>query len=99
MIEKMERETGIEPATSSLGSWRSTAELLPLAGKDAEYYPSANQSLALELVGNNLLNSITHRRKRPNRYPAPCSEDCWLSKHVTVPFSFSCLAGQNHTQP
>ncbi len=28
----MERETGIEPATSSLGSWRSTAELLPLDG-------------------------------------------------------------------
>ncbi len=30
---KMERETGIEPATSSLGSWRSTAELLPLTSK------------------------------------------------------------------
>ena len=30
-VEEMERETGIEPATSSLGSWRSTAELLPLA--------------------------------------------------------------------
>ena len=29
-IGKLERETGIEPATSSLGSWRSTAELLPL---------------------------------------------------------------------
>jgi hypothetical protein len=29
----MERETGIEPATSSLGSWRSTAELLPLTSK------------------------------------------------------------------
>ena len=28
----MERETGIEPATSSLGSWHSTAELLPLTG-------------------------------------------------------------------
>src|SRR5579885_84733 len=27
---KMERETGLEPATSSLGSWHSTAELLPL---------------------------------------------------------------------
>jgi hypothetical protein len=26
----LERETGIEPVTSSLGSWRSTAELLPL---------------------------------------------------------------------
>ena len=30
MIEKMERGTGIEPATSSLGSWHSTAELPPL---------------------------------------------------------------------
>ena len=26
----MERETGLEPATSSLGSWHSTTELLPL---------------------------------------------------------------------
>ena len=26
---KMERETGLEPATSSLGSWHSTTELLP----------------------------------------------------------------------
>ena len=32
VIEKMERETGIEPATSSLGSWHSTTELLPLTG-------------------------------------------------------------------
>jgi hypothetical protein len=30
VIERKERETGIEPATSSLGSWHSTAELLPL---------------------------------------------------------------------
>src|SRR6202046_4858149 len=30
VIDFMERETGIEPVTSSLGSWRSTAELLPL---------------------------------------------------------------------
>src|SRR6202020_1532186 len=29
-FELLERETGIEPVTSSLGSWRSTAELLPL---------------------------------------------------------------------
>ena len=28
-IENMERETGLEPATSSLGSWHSTTELLP----------------------------------------------------------------------
>src|SRR4051794_16915425 len=31
----MERETGIEPATSSLGSLRSTAELLPLSADPA----------------------------------------------------------------
>ena len=29
-LETMERETGLEPATSSLGSWHSTTELLPL---------------------------------------------------------------------
>ena len=29
VIDKMERETGLEPATSSLGSWHSTTELLP----------------------------------------------------------------------
>ena len=34
----MERETGIEPATSSLGSWRSTAELLPLKHSLSAYY-------------------------------------------------------------
>src|SRR5581483_8446088 len=28
----MERETGLEPATSSLGSWHSTTELLPRSG-------------------------------------------------------------------
>jgi len=28
-VQRVERETGIEPATSSLGSWHSTAELLP----------------------------------------------------------------------
>ncbi len=30
IVLAMERETGIEPATSSLGSLRSTPELLPL---------------------------------------------------------------------
>ena len=29
----MERATGVEPATSSLGSWHSTAELRPLGSK------------------------------------------------------------------
>jgi hypothetical protein len=30
-LENMEREMGLEPTTSSLGSWHSTTELLPLA--------------------------------------------------------------------
>ena len=34
---RMERETGIEPVTSSLGSWRSTAELLPLTTVASEW--------------------------------------------------------------
>ena len=33
-IDFMERETGVEPATSSLGSWHSTTELLPLRSLD-----------------------------------------------------------------
>jgi hypothetical protein len=37
---QMERETGIEPATSSLGSWRSTAELLPLTVRQVDHYTS-----------------------------------------------------------
>ena len=32
----MERATGIEPATSSLGSWRSTIELRPLREKEKD---------------------------------------------------------------
>ncbi len=33
----MERATGIEPATSSLGSWRSTIELRPLFERRKDY--------------------------------------------------------------
>src|ERR1700693_456553 len=59
----MERETGIEPATSSLGSWRSTAELLPLSEITLGFRlrgqgrarQEANQSLAPDADGNNLL--------------------------------------------
>jgi hypothetical protein len=29
-MEKNERETGVEPATSTLARWRSTTELFPL---------------------------------------------------------------------
>ena len=33
----MERETGVEPATSTLARWRSTTELFPLGeAKDSE---------------------------------------------------------------
>jgi hypothetical protein len=41
VIENMERETGLEPATSSLGSWHSTTELLP---------PSVKSSYLVESV-------------------------------------------------
>jgi hypothetical protein len=59
----MERETGLEPATSSLGSWHSTTELLPLAFifNDFHYHVSSRtlsehllyyQQLLLQLVHN-----------------------------------------------
>ena len=54
----MERETGIEPVTSSLGSWRSTAELLPLARTDP--------SLRLDFVSG-LPASLTLRLTPANR--------------------------------
>jgi hypothetical protein len=54
----VERETGIEPATSSLGSWRSTAELLPPGWRQSL---ETNQSLALDEGGDN-------RAARPQRY-------------------------------
>ena len=51
----MERETGIEPATSSLGSWRSTAELLPLKSEDEISLPLRADSLNFSrLVANEL---------------------------------------------
>src|SRR5438105_3549908 len=39
-----ERETGIEPATSSLGSWHSTAELLPHGLRVRFYLRVADES-------------------------------------------------------
>ena len=47
VIEEMERETGLEPATSSLGSWHSTTELLPLALFSVSYeQPLTRHALA-----------------------------------------------------
>ena len=34
VIDFMEREMGFEPTTSSLGSWHSTTELLPLSANN-----------------------------------------------------------------
>ena len=48
----MERETGIEPAASSLGSLRSTTELLPLsfeniddAASQVKFFPFSGQAM------------------------------------------------------
>src|ERR1700722_11606756 len=44
--ELVERATGVEPATSSLGSWHSTTELRPLSGVELSSSDAANASLA-----------------------------------------------------
>ena len=48
--EKLERETGIEPATSSLGSWRSTAELLPLKGSKSNHNTGVASGICCALI-------------------------------------------------
>ena len=54
----MERETGIEPATSSLGSWRSTAELLPLSDARLDYHSGLAVTTAwrVNFCGDSCLN-------------------------------------------
>jgi hypothetical protein len=53
----MERETGIEPATSSLGSWRSTAELLPLGQRTKlAYHRGGEASTELALAGTGFVS-------------------------------------------
>ncbi len=45
VVEKMERETGFEPATSSLGSWHSTTELLPRSQRRDQRAKNTEQQL------------------------------------------------------
>ena len=56
----MERETGIEPATSSLGSWRSTAELLPLEAQQSHDSTSV-VSLVTSAKARSRRNSLPYR--------------------------------------
>src|SRR5206468_13028785 len=68
-----ERETGIEPATSSLGSWHSTAELLPLALlnviSDAESL--VKRSPQRGRAANNQLRNEASGVNGKNRGPGP----------------------------
>ncbi len=50
----MERETGIEPATSTLGRSHSTAELLPLGG--SAFYRSGTRHV--EYIGGPLRDGL-----------------------------------------
>src|SRR3970282_798844 len=55
--ERLERETGFEPATPSLEGWRSTAELFPPVGAAARTWlrppavRTAHAALATTMVG------------------------------------------------
>src|ERR1700757_1091613 len=64
---EMERETGIEPATSSLGSWRSTAELLPPGRSNEPILAVPSGSAALEKLRGRT-DSIQHH---PRIEPSP----------------------------
>jgi hypothetical protein len=47
----MERETGFEPATSTLARSHSTTELFPLARKPSSYHSAAGQTTTVRLLG------------------------------------------------
>ena len=76
----MERETGLEPATSSLGSWHSTTELLPRSVDSAtnscrrEIRRNSHVSpffvTALGLFGRHRQTENTRRHLRPSCRPA-----------------------------
>src|ERR1700730_7651342 len=68
----MERETGIEPATSSLGSWRSTAELLPLRFHDFSSHRQSCKRSARE-------EAIARSRKSLKKKAVTTSPDVILS--------------------
>ena len=60
MIDKMERETGLEPATSSLGSWHSTTELLPLS-RQLKYRTNSNLRATPKSASLRILDSTVSR--------------------------------------
>ncbi len=66
LLTTLERETGIEPATSSLGSWHSTAELLPLASVGLvilEQKPPREEDLKTSKDEKRLPDAATDRRQ------------------------------------
>ncbi len=68
---RLERETGIEPATSSLGSWHSTAELLPLI----KLFDAKELSASQTASGNNRVTKQL-AKQMPFRYAfAYCYSD------------------------
>ena len=75
----VERETGIEPATSSLGSWRSTAELLP------PVVDFKLRSLALRGISPAGSRSAPHLRRGPRTHSRPLSGSSWRSTAELLP--------------
>src|ERR1051326_3201619 len=66
----MERETGLEPATSSLGSWHSTTELLPHSGL----------STVFGLLGRNRQHGMDE-----NVLPARAIGHCLIASNYILP--------------
>ena len=82
-IKMLERETGIEPATSSLGSWHSTAELLPLASRTPEVWYSHHR-LASRVY-------LTRDLPRARADPADSVFFKMISRHSFSNHPFSCM--------
>lgn len=67
---KMERGTGIEPVTSSLGSSRSTAELTPLNCRlceSSELLSISSLPISLAAIAHHRLQDVRHPHGRSAR--------------------------------
>ena len=66
----MERATGVEPATSSLGSWHSTTELRPPAVKSRVATSECQIRKGRETRGAAMRKERREEAPQKNRYPA-----------------------------
>jgi hypothetical protein len=91
VVDFMERETGFEPATSSLGSWHSTTELLPPFGKSYSQLILKRSGIAGPSLQSFLLpfSACSDDKTNADRvrlcFPAAVFVSCFMASNYILP--------------